>query len=293
LRISDCGLRIDCGFQSAIQSVIRNPQSAFRTALVLVLALLCPSCAAPLMKLPAGPGTPVPDAADAIADATTSCRAVSTFSAEVGVSGSVGSQRLRGRLLVGLASPASARIEAVAPAGPPLFIFVASGQDATVLLPRDDRVLEHGPAASVLEAVAGVPLDPADLRAALTGCAQAPDSASGRSLGDDWRMVRDGPTELYLHRDRKIGRWQIAATVHRGGDSSSSDWRAEYRDVQDGLPRSIHFAGGQRFDLSLTLSQVSVNEPLGPEVFRVQIPASAAPITLDELRHARPGVREN
>jgi hypothetical protein len=246
------------------------------------------------MKLPAGPGAPAADAAQAMADATAACRAVSTLSAEIGATGSVGGQRLRGRLLVGLASPASARIEAVAPAGAPVFIFVASGQDATVLLPRDNRVLEHGPAASVLEAVAGVPLDPADLKAALTGCAQVPDSAHGRSLGDDWRVVTDGSSELYLHRDRKIGRWQVAAAVHRGGEGGApGDWRAEYRDVQDGLPRSIHFAGGQRFDLSLTLSQVSVNVPLGPEVFRVEIPRSADPITLDELRHARPGVREN
>jgi len=284
-------LRIDCGFQSAIQSAIRSPQSAFRAALVLVLASLCASCGAGLMKLPSGPGAPAADAADAIADATAACRAVSTLSAEIAVSGSVGGQRLRGRLLVGLGSPASARIEAVAPAGAPVFIFVASGQDATVLLPRDDRVLEHGPAAPVLEAVAGVPLDPADLKAALTGCAQAPDSGHGRSLGDDWRLVPDGPTELYLHRDRKIGRWQVAATLHRGGEGGP--WRAEYRDVLDGLPRSIHFAGGERFDLTLTLSQVSLNEPLGPVVFRVQIPRSARPITLDELRHARPGVREN
>jgi len=245
------------------------------------------------MKLPAGPGTPAADGADAIADATAACRAVSTMSAEIGVSGSVGGRRLRGRLLVGLAPPASARIEAVAPAGAPVFILVASGQDATVLLPRDDRVLEHGPAASVLEAVAGVPLDPADLKAALTGCAQAPDSAHGRSFGNDWRVVPDGPTELYLHRNRKIGRWEVAAALHRAVDGGPGDWRAEYRDVQEGLPRAIRFAGGQRFDLSLTLSQVSLNEPLGPEVFRVQIPRSAEPITLDELRHARPGVREN
>jgi hypothetical protein len=271
----------------------------------LIVALAMISCGVPLMKLPAGPGAPAADAADAIADATAACRAVSTFSAEVAVSGSIGGQRLRGRLLVGLASPASARIEAVAPAGAPLFIFVATGLDATVLLPRDNRVLEHGPAASVLEAVAGVPLAPADLKAALTGCAQAADAAHGRSLRDDWRVVPDGPTDLYLHRDRKIGRWQVAAAVHRGrggapparsgssSDQSTGDWRAEYRDLQDGLPRSIHFAGGQRFDLSLSLSQVSVNEPLGPEVFRVEIPRSADPITLDELRHARPGVREN
>ena len=255
------------------------------------------------MKLPTGPGAPAADTADAIADATAACRAVSTFSAEIGVSGSVGGQRLRGRLLVGLASPGSARIEAVAPVGAPVFIFVASGQDATVLLPRDDRVLERGPAASVLEAVAGVPLDPADLKAALTGCARTPDHARGRSLGNDWRIVPDGPTELYLRRDPKIGRWSVAAALyHEGGPSPGSgsprdrprgDWRAEYQNVQGGLPRSIHFAGGQRFDLTLTLTQVTLNGPLGPEVFRVQIPRSAAPITLDELRHARPGVREN
>jgi hypothetical protein len=278
--------------------------SCFR-GLPLVCALLCASCGARLMKLPAGPGAPAADAAEAIADATAACRNVSTFSAEIGVSGSIGGQRLRGRLLVGLASPASARIEAVAPVGAPVFIFVASGQDATVLLPRDSRVLEHGPADSVLEAVAGVPLDPADLKAALTGCAQAPDPARGRSLGDHWRVVPDGPTDLYLHRDPKNLRWQVAAAVHRGrggsqAESSGSspeqptgDWRAEYRDVQAGLPRSIHFAGGQRFDLNLSLSQVSLNEPLGAEVFRVEIPPSAEPITLDELRHARPGVREN
>jgi hypothetical protein len=33
--------------------------------------------------------------------------------------------------------------------------------------------------------------------------------------------------------------------------------------------------------------------PLGAEVFRVDIPRAAQPITLDELRHARPGIREN
>jgi hypothetical protein len=149
-----------------------------------------------------------------------------------------------------------------------------------------------------------VPLDPAGLKAALTGCTQAPDSAHGRSLGDDWRVVDDGRTEVYLRRDRRSRRWQIAAAVHRGEsgasrsggsstDRSEVDWRAEYRDVQDGLPRAIHFAGGRRFDLRLTLSQVSLNQPLGAEVFRVEIPRSADPITLDELRHARPGAREN
>jgi hypothetical protein len=275
-------------------------------------ALCCAGCGAPLMKLPSGPGAPAADAADAIAEATAACRAISTISAEIAVSGSVGGQRLRGRLLAGLAPPASARLEAVAPVGPPVFIFVASGGDATLLLPRDDRILEHGPPAAVLEAVAGVPLDAAELRAALTGCAQAPAHAQGRAMGPDWRRVPDGPTELYLQRDRQTSRWRLVATLHHApagspqtGDPSASsgparaesraDWRAEYRDFQNGVPQSVHLVSvdGKRFDLTLALSQVEANVPLGPEVFRVQIPRSATPITLDELRDARPGIRKN
>ena len=65
---------------------------------------------------------------------------------------------MRGRLLAGLAAPASARLEAVAPFGPPVFIFVARDDEATLLLPRDRRVLEHGRPTAVLDAVAGVPM---------------------------------------------------------------------------------------------------------------------------------------
>ena len=79
------------------------------------------------MKLPAGPGVRrPPDAADdLLAEATAACRGVRTLTAEVAVSGSVGGHRLRGRLLAGVAAPASARLEAVAPFGRPVFIFVA------------------------------------------------------------------------------------------------------------------------------------------------------------------------
>ena len=137
------------------------------------LVLFAAGCAPSLMKLPAGAGTPASDAADAFIDATAACNAVSSISAEIAVAGAVGGRRLHARLLAGLASPASARLEAVAPAGQPLFILVASGDDATLLFPREQRVLPHGRPAAVLEAVAGIPLDPIDLRATLTGCSLA------------------------------------------------------------------------------------------------------------------------
>src|SRR6516162_1020850 len=173
------------------------------------------------MKLPAGPGTPATDAQQAIAEATIACQRVNTLTAEIRVTGSVGGERVRGRMLVGVARPASARLEAAAPFGAPLFIFVARNADATLLLPRDDRVLQHGRPDAVLEAVAGVPLDPTELRATLTGCAQAPDVDGARVTGDDWRVVRDGSAELYLRRASRGAPWRIVAEIR-------PEWRAEY-----------------------------------------------------------------
>ena len=98
---------------------------------LVALALTVSACAPRFVKLPSGPGTPASDAADALAEATAACRAVSSITADVAASGSVGGQRLRGHILVGLAAPASARLEAVAPAGPPLFIFTSHDRDAT------------------------------------------------------------------------------------------------------------------------------------------------------------------
>ena len=122
-------------------------------------SLLSASCAAPLMKLPAGAGVPAADAAGALAQATAACRGIKTLTAEIAITGSAGGHRVRGRLLAGVAAPASVRLEFVAPFGPPLFIFAATGSDATLVLPRDERVVEHGDPAVVLNAVAGVPLD--------------------------------------------------------------------------------------------------------------------------------------
>jgi hypothetical protein len=271
--------------------------SCFR-GLLPVFALVTASCGAPLMKLPQGPGAPAADAADALAQATAECRTVRTLTAEIAASGRAAGSRFRGRLLIGVAAPASARIEAVAPFGPPVFIFVATGDDATLLLPRDDRILEHGRPGDVLGAVAGVPLTASDLYVTLTGCAPGAAPAQGHARGPDWRVIdsaADG-AELYLHRDGAAQPWRLVAAIRR--PSNGAAWRAEYRDHQGGLPRSIRLTsldapGDAGFDLTLRLAQVETNVPLEAPVFRVEVPRSASPITLDELRHARPGVRED
>jgi hypothetical protein len=217
------------------------------------------------------------------------------MSAEVAASGSIGGQGLRGRLLVGIKSPASARIEAVAPFGQPVFILVARDAEATLLLPRDERVVEHASPDAVLEAVTGVPVDASSLRAVLTGCATAPEAERGRALGDDWRVVPDGAAEIYLHRDSPSAPWHVQAAVHAASPGSGGPWRAEYREFQDGLPRAIRLVSNDpgRFDLRLALSQVDLNPTLGSDVFHVDVPRTAQPMTVEELRHARPGLRKN
>jgi len=268
-----------------------------RAAVPLLLALAASSCGVPLMKLPQGPGAPASDAADALNQATSECRTVRTLTAEVAASGKAGGNRFRGRLSTGVAAPASARIEAVAPFGPPVFIFVATGEDATLLLPRDERVLEHGRPGEVLAAVAGVPLTAADLFGTLTGCAPAV-AAEGTARGQNWRVIADSgeAAEVYLHREALTQPWRVAAVIRRPAGAAA--WRAEYRDHQNGVPRTIRLASlnapdRAAFDLTLRLSQVETNVPLEAPVFRVEVPRSASPITLDELRNARPGVRED
>jgi hypothetical protein len=274
------------------RALVPSSTSSPRAFLVLA-AFLCASCAPPLMKLPTGAGLAAGDAAEALREATRACRAVSSITAEIGVSGSVRGHRLRARLLAGLAAPASARLEAVAPFGQPVFIFVARDNDATLLLPRDGRVLEHGRPDAVLESVAGVPLDAADLRIALTGCAVAPRAGDAKQLGEDWRLVPDGSSDVYVHRDSPTAPWRIVAAVHRG--SGVMSWRSEYRDFQTagpaaGLPSTVRLTSIDRkqFDLRLALSQVELNAALDADVFRIQTSPGAEPITIDELKRSGP-----
>jgi hypothetical protein len=251
-------------------------------------ALFVLSCGARLLDLPSGSGTPAPDAAEAVDQATRACRAVSSITAAISVSGSIGGRRVRGRLDVGAAAPASARLEAVAPFGL-LFTFVARGDEATLVLHRDRRVLEGGRPEAVLEAVTGVPLDAPALRQALTGCAAGFSIDGARQFGDGWRSVQAGDDLVYLRRLSPNEPWRLVAVVYRG-QPGRPEWRAEYRQFEDGLPRIVRFTSRPRdaFDLTLELSQLELNTPLGPAVFEVNVPPSFDPITLDELRRAGP-----
>lgn len=256
-------------------------------AAALLIAASTAACGVPLMKLPTGIGAPTTDAGQALAQAVAPCRAVRNLSAEVAVSGRVGGRRMRGRLLAGVSSPASVYLDAPAPFGASVFIFAATGDDATLLLPRDRRVLEHGRPADVLEAVAGVALSPEELRAALTGCTDEGDASGAEQRGEHWRMI-PGPPTLYLRRERASDPWRLVVVVHR--QSGRPEWRAEYHDFSGDLPRTIRLTSTEpgRFDLRLGLSQVEINVPLDATTFHPVIPQGYSPMTLREIRDVGP-----
>jgi hypothetical protein len=177
---------------------------------------------------------------------------------------------------------ASLRLEAFA-TGQPLFFLVARDADSTLLLPgrRDRNACCAARPDQVLEALTGLRVT-RGLRMTLTGCAPDEGVANARASGD-WRIV-PGQTTSYLRRENATARGGSAPPPVSAG----VEWRAEYKRFVSGLPTEIRLTStvDRRFDLQLTLppSQIDAAASLGPEVFRLEIPAGAQPITLEELR---------
>src|SRR4030095_4259548 len=146
-------------------------------------------------------------------EALTSCQRVQSLTAEIAVSGSVSGQRIRARLIGGFTHP-SVRLEAVAPFGAPLFTFVATANDGTLLLPRDGRVVEHGPPAEGMAAGPGVPLGANDMLRTLTGCAIPDRLDSPLAIGDNWRTSAGaGGGKIYIHCDAQLSPRRVGACL--------------------------------------------------------------------------------
>jgi hypothetical protein len=253
---------------------------------VALMAVAASGCAPHRLELPSGDGQPFPSFADAVREATASCRDVRTITAELGIAGRAGGHRVRGRATAGLALPAGVRLEGTAPFGPPVFILASLGSQATLLLPRDNRVAHADTPAAILEALVGLDLEAADLLALLSGCVVPdPQPASGELLPAGWaRIELAGGTTMFLRRDGRK-RWEVRAGIRPG-------LRAEYERDATGAATAVRLIMGDdtptATNLRLSLSQVDRNVPLGPEVFAVKVPGDARPITLAELRQVGP-----
>jgi hypothetical protein len=252
------------------------------TLLVCSAALVLPACAPPRPALPTGATTPFPEAPAAYAAAVRLCEATRTFSATLDLSGRAGGQGLRGQLDVGFAEPDHVRLEMRAPFGRPVFILAAAGPRATLYLPREDRVLPDARTADIIEALVGLPLDGAELRTVVSGCGfGVAEPHAGRLYGGGAVGVETADATTYL---RKVhGRWRVVA-------ASRPPLSVHYLAFTPARPSAIRLYAAEplRADLTVRLSDVNVNVPLGPDVFEVAVPPGAEPLTLGELRRAGP-----
>jgi hypothetical protein len=253
------------------------------TTLVLCAALgIVSACGRKRVEIPSGAGTPYPDAAAAHQAAVQDCRGVRTIKATLSLSGRVGSVRARGDVDAGFEAPEKVRLEGRAPIGRPVFVLVATAPQATLLLPRDNRVLRNAPTADIVNALVGLPIGGSELRALLSGCGfGAAEPAAGRSYSGGWVAVDTGGATTYLRQFE--GKWRVAAatrppiTVH-------------YSTFVQGRPGTVRLqaSGATAADVTVRLSDVSINTPLEPAVFDIKIPPGAEPLTLEELRRAGP-----
>jgi len=262
-------------------------------ALCVAAAAATAACAPARLTLPTDAGSPLADIAAVHAQATRACRGVRTLTAELSLVGRAGRTRLRGRVVAGFERPASMRLEGVAPFGPPAFILAARGGEATLLLPRDERVLSGASPDAVLGALTGVALAPDDLLAILTGCVvPEPVQRGGRVHANGWASLDlEGDATLYLVR--VSGAWQPRAAARPGWDVQYANWQGDF-------PRAVTLrslgsaAGGSPglgaidVDLTATVSQIEANLPIDAAAFGVVVPPGAARLTLDELRDAGP-----
>jgi outer membrane lipoprotein-sorting protein len=252
--------------------------------LVLLLAASAGACAPGGLQLPNGEGEVFPDYQQAMQEAARGCRDARSLSAALAISGRAGGEKLRGHVMAGLADAGRIRLEGVAPFGPPAFILVADGSTATLLLPRDNRVLTGESAAAILQALVGLDLGPTDLLAILAGCVVPnPQATGGRSYSSDWaRLDLSNGATAFLQRDRQR-RWRIRAGLR-------PPLRIEYESAGGSTPTIVRLrvADAAGTDLRIGLSQVDLNVPLAAKAFALKIPADAAPITLAELRQSGP-----
>lgn len=264
--------------------------SLWRPALAGPLAaLMISACAARTPPRPVGAPTLDPTAVEAFITATAACKGFRSIEGELALSGRAGDERVRGRILTGLEAGGAVRLEAVAPFGAPFFVLAGRNERATLVLPRERRVLKETGVAEVLERLTGLTLGAEDLRLILSGClSERAEPSDGRRWGSDWRAVTIGPERVaYL-------RLQNGQPVLTAADYGA--WRIDYSAHAAGFPRAIRIrnapgpnSGGEGgIDITARVEQLAVNTQINPLAWVVDVPSDADPMTLDELRSIAP-----
>ena len=249
----------------------------------LGIALALTGCAARTPPRPAGSPGPDPTAIDAFTQATTACRGFRSLTGELSLSGRAAGERIRGRVIAGLESGGSVRLEGVAPFGPPVFILAGQAEKATLLLPREQRVLQDTAVSAILERLTGLALGADDLRLMISGClADNAAPAEGKQWPGGWQAVTLGPDRVAYLRVQQ-GRPVVVAADY-------GPWRVDYSEHLSGYPRVVRVrrSNDATTDVTARVGELEVNTTINPLAFTLAVPSDADPMTLDELRSVAP-----
>lgn len=260
----------------------RSGASAAALALIALAAFASSACGVKRFERPSDAGVPVADVAAAWAAVSASCAEVRSLTAELGLSGRAAGTRLRGTIQAGFQAPGGIRLEGVAPFGQPVFILAGDATSATLLLPRDERVVRAAAASEILEAMAGVRLEADALRAVLAGCVMTGRPTSATEHGELTRFVFDDG-EVFARRTGSGA--QIVAGLAR-------PFLIEYLERGGLWPRRVRISrampNGAGVELTLSLSQVETNVTLPAEAFTIAVPPGTQPMTVEQLRVSGP-----
>jgi hypothetical protein len=252
--------------------------------------LVISACAARLPPRPAGTATPDPTAAAAFEAATASCRGFRSIEGELALSGRAGGERVRGRVLTGLEAGGAVRLEAPAPFGAPFFILAGRDEIATLVLPRERRVLKQTAVSAVLERLTGLALGADDLRLIVSGClVERPAPTDGRQFPGGWQAVTIAPERVAYLRTVQ-GRPVLVAADYGA-------WRVDYSQHAGGFPRVVRVRSALNttsadrapgVDITARVEQLEINTQINPLAWSVDVPSDADPMTLDDLRSIAP-----
>ena len=264
-------------------------------SVVVTLAVVLTACAARTPPRPTGSQTPDPTAADAFTRATKSCIGLKTVTGELRLSGRAGDEGIRGTLLTGLAAPASIRFEAVAPFGAPVFILAGRDNRATLLFPRDNRVLPDAAVSEILGRITGLSLSATDLRLILTGClVENPQPSDGRAWPGGWKAITlvpspstsltagpsTPPSAINAYLKNVNGAPALVAADY-------GEWLIDYTNHQNGFPRNVRIRSGT-VNISAAIEQLEINTAIDDRAFAVDIPPNAERLSLENLRSVAP-----
>ena len=206
------------------------------------------------------------------------------MTAELGLSGRAGDERIRGSIVAGFERPSSMRLEGVGLFGRRVFTLAARDGSATLLFDTESRVLRDAPPEEILAALTGVRLAPGDLQAILTGCVvPSPRPTAGRLHGNGWASI-DLESGAVVYLQQQAGAWRTRAARRDG-------WQIEYVVGARPFPESVRLqstAADARVDLTTDISQLETNLDIDAAAFRVDLPPDARPLSLEELRESGP-----